>query len=214
MDIETIRQKLKENERIIQIYCHSLSSFNQHNSSNAAVAAAAVTGGAASPDNHTLKLFAKQLAMLKRCDRVVHAALFSNHPDLHEWLKLLSISPQSVTAIVTAQPPLNFHDLFQARSEADLAPLLERHCVMPVVAEHELAAIMASFANLRKYIKHVETTRLANAAAAAAAAASEEQAGGEQSRVDRGGSTDESIGLNRYVSNKLIIFNYLQTKMG
>jgi hypothetical protein len=147
MDMDKIQQKLQENESIIKIYCMSMSSFNQHTNT---------------PDNHTLRLFAKQLAMLKKCDRHAHSALFQTHPSLVQWLKLLNISPRSVDSIANKSDRITFHDMYNAKNEADLHVLLERNGV--TCEEAELSSMLASFANLKKYYKNFESY-MANKAA-------------------------------------------------
>jgi hypothetical protein len=132
MDIEQIKQKLQENESIIKIYCMSLSSFNQQANMH---------------NNHTLKLFAKQLNVLKKCDRQIHSNLFQTHPSLLQWLKLLSISPMSVANITSKN--ITFHDMYNVKTEVDLHALLERNGV--TCEESEVTSIFASFVNLKKF---------------------------------------------------------------
>ena len=130
-DIENVKRTLEENENIIKIYCQSLKSFN----------------------SRILKLFARQLLLLKKCDKEKHANLFIKYPDLSVWLKLLNLSQADLS--IFADKNVTFCDLFYIKSESDFKVFLEKKGI--VLGDNQRNLISSSFNSLKKIYKNSDS---------------------------------------------------------
>jgi hypothetical protein len=163
-DRKDIISKLEQNEKIIQIFCESLSHFrsidNDINNNNDNNDNNDNDNNASDEHNHNqpkefngtaiLKLFCKQLSTLNKCNKIIDSDLYKRHPSLRIWLKIINISSRTFNLIHKQGDNTSFYDLYQ-KNDQQLEEFLKQK--VKLNEQNEINCIVTAFATFRKCCK-------------------------------------------------------------
>ncbi|CAF0811692.1 unnamed protein product [Brachionus calyciflorus] len=139
--IESIEQKLEQIEKIIQICLQSTLSQIVKDKNNNSLPQMPTNNNAA-----VLKLFAKQLTLLKECNKENHSYLYNKYPNLKKWLQIIHMPETSLNEINSTK--MTFHDLYSKSSIQEMSSYLKETYNLEL-NDNELTLIFNGFQSLR-----------------------------------------------------------------